>query len=237
MHPLLDPNWRRGHPALSNALDALRLRPHNVGDTDGSVDRITGAAPMAGRAVTAKMVAREPGEDGIRVSHLHKAIAEMDGPVMVALQDCDEPAGAGAFLGEVNGSLPAALGIRGLVTNGRVRDVDELRRFPYSVHAAGLCFARSYMRLIDVGTEGHGRRHDGAAGRHPARRRARGAADSRPMPCPASSRTPRSSVRTSRTWPAGRVRTISASRSDCNSAGSGTERVLPRCSATRRRHR
>jgi regulator of RNase E activity RraA len=140
-------------PALSNALDALRLRPHNVGYSDGTIQRLTGAAPMVGRAVTARMLAREPGDDGIPVSHLHRAIAAMDGPVVVVLQDCDQPAGAGAFLGEVNGSLLAALHIRGVITNGRVRDVNELRQLPYAVYAAGLCVARSYMRLIEVGTE------------------------------------------------------------------------------------
>ena len=40
-------------PALSNALDALRLRSYNAGYTNGSVYRVTGAAPMVGRAVTA----------------------------------------------------------------------------------------------------------------------------------------------------------------------------------------
>src|SRR5215468_2847488 len=139
-------------PALSNALDALRLRPFNAGYTDGSLHRITGSAVMVGRAVTARMVARDPGEDGIAVSRLHKAISDIDGPVIVVIEDCDEPAGAGAFLGEVNGSLFAALNIRGLLTNGRVRDVSELRLFPYPVYATGLCVARSYMRLTEVGT-------------------------------------------------------------------------------------
>jgi regulator of RNase E activity RraA len=142
-------------PALSNALDALRLRPFNTGYTDGSVHRITVGAVMVGRAVTARMVAREAGEDGVEdavpVSHLHRAISEMDGPVVVVIEDGDRPAGAGAFLGEVNGSLLAALDIRGLVTNGRVRDVEALRGLRYPVYAAGLCVARSYMRLVEVG--------------------------------------------------------------------------------------
>ena len=140
-------------PALSNALDALRLRPNNTGHSDGSIQRITGTAPMAGRAVTARMVAREPGDDGIPVSRLHQALAETGGPVVVVLEDRDHPAGAGAFLGEVNGSLLAALGVKGVITNGRVRDVAELRALPYAVYAAGLCVARSYMRLTDVGTD------------------------------------------------------------------------------------
>ncbi|MEU7059931.1 RraA family protein [Streptomyces sp. NPDC046197] len=138
-------------PALSNALDALRLRPYGVGCTGGSIHRVTGAGVMLGCAVTARMVAREPGRDAVPVSQLHRAISEQDGPVVVVVEDCDEPAGAGAFLGEVNGSLLAALGVRGVITNGRVRDADSLRGMPYPVHAAGLCVARSYMRLIEVG--------------------------------------------------------------------------------------
>ena len=37
------------------------------------------------------------------------------------------------------------------MTNGRVRDVNELRQYSYPVYARGLCVARSYMRLVEVG--------------------------------------------------------------------------------------
>ena len=142
-------------PALSNALDALRLRAFNVGYTDGSVARVAGSAPMVGRAVTAKMAAREPGDDAVPVSELHRlvAAAATNGPVVVVVEDVDPRPGAGAFLGEVNGSLLNALGIAGFVTNGRVRDVNELRGMSYPVFARGLCVARSYMRLVEVGGE------------------------------------------------------------------------------------
>lgn len=138
-------------PALSNALDTLRLRPYNTGFTDGSLVRVAGTTPMVGRAVTARMAARDPGDDGIPVSQLHALIAAADGPVVVAVEDSDDPPGAGAFLGEVNGTLLGALGVRGVVTNGRVRDVNELRSMGYSVFARGLCVARVYMRLVEVG--------------------------------------------------------------------------------------
>lgn len=138
-------------PALSNALDSLRLRLFNGGYTNGSISRITGTDPMVGTAVTAKMVARNSGDDGIPVSRLHEKVAAVEGPVVVVLEDADDPAGAGAFLGEVNGNLLAALNISGFVTNGRVRDVHELRELPYPVFAHGLCVARAYMRLIEVG--------------------------------------------------------------------------------------
>lgn len=139
-------------PALSNALDSLRLRAYNTGFSDGSIARLTGRTPMVGTAVTARMVARHAGEDGIPVSRLHAMIAEVDGPVVVVVEDCDDPPGGGAFLGEVNGSLLAALHVSAVVTNGRVRDINELRQLDYPVYAQGLCIARSYMRLVDVGT-------------------------------------------------------------------------------------
>lgn len=138
-------------PALSNALDALRRRPFNVGYTDGSITRLTGTSTMVGTAVTARMAARDAGEDGIPVSRLHELVGNVAGPVVVVVEDVDHPAGAGAFLGEVNGSLLEALGVRGFVTNGRVRDVNELRGFSYPVFGRGLCVARSYMRLVEVG--------------------------------------------------------------------------------------
>ena len=61
-------------PALSNALDSLRIRPHNTGYTNGSISRIAGGT-FAGIAVTARMVARDAGEDGLPVAELHAAIA------------------------------------------------------------------------------------------------------------------------------------------------------------------
>jgi 4-hydroxy-4-methyl-2-oxoglutarate aldolase len=138
-------------PALSNALDSLRLRAHNVGHSDGSLTRITGTGSVIGTAVTARMVARDPGDDAIPVARLHREIADAEGPVVVVIEDSDEFPGAGAFLGEVNGSLLAALHVRGFVTNGCVRDVSELRQLGYPVYAKGLCVSRSYMRLVEVG--------------------------------------------------------------------------------------
>lgn len=69
-----------GPPALSNALDMLCLQPSNTGYTNGSIHRVTGEGAMVGWAVTARMVVRNPGEDSIPVSRLHKAISDIDGP-------------------------------------------------------------------------------------------------------------------------------------------------------------
>ncbi|MBP2472539.1 regulator of RNase E activity RraA [Crossiella equi] len=135
-------------PALSNA---LRRAGHvEQGYTDGSVRRVAGGR-MLGTAVTATMRAREPGEDAVPVAELHRAVLAVPGPVVVVVRDLDEVPGSGAFLGEVNGTLLAVLGISGFLTNGRVRDEPDLRRTGFAVHAAGLCVARAHMRLTAVG--------------------------------------------------------------------------------------
>jgi regulator of RNase E activity RraA len=91
------------------------------------------------------------GAAGVPVSELHQAIAATSGPVVVVIEDENDPSGLGAFLGEVNGTLLAALHVSGFLTNGRVRDVTELRTLNFAVHAAGLCVARRNMRLTAVG--------------------------------------------------------------------------------------
>lgn len=136
-------------PALSNAL-RRELGADGQAHTDGSLRQVAGGR-FVGTAVTATMRAAAPGQDGIPVSELHRAVLAAGQPAVVVMQDLDEIPGAGAFLGEVNGTLLDALGIAGFITNGRVRDEPELQRMGFAVHAAGLCVARSHMRLTAIG--------------------------------------------------------------------------------------
>lgn len=137
-------------PALSNALRRTEIGADGQAYTDGSLRHVAGGR-FVGTAVTATMRAAAPGEDSVPVAELHRAVLAAEGPVVVVVQDLDEVPGAGAFLGEVNGTLLAALEIAGFVTNGRVRDEQDLRELGFAVHAAGLCVARAHMRLTAIG--------------------------------------------------------------------------------------
>jgi regulator of RNase E activity RraA len=136
-------------PALSNAVDRLGVRARNSGFTDGSVRQLAGSR-MCGVAVTAQLRAREAGEDAVPVADLYRAVIDAPAPAVVVVQDLDDPPGGGAFLGEVVGTLLAALGVAGFVTDGSVRDIDEVRAAGLTVHAGGLCVARSYVRLCAI---------------------------------------------------------------------------------------
>src|SRR5260221_7243695 len=68
------------------------------------------------------------------------------------LQDMDQPPGVGAFFGEVMGNIHKRLGCVGVVTNGYVRDLDEVRPLGFHFFAAGVCVSHAYVHLVDFGT-------------------------------------------------------------------------------------
>jgi regulator of RNase E activity RraA len=84
--------------------------------------------PMVGYAVTLVI---EPGN----LVHKQKAnvweeyrayIASVPGPKIVVVQDLDKPSNYGSFWGEVNSNVHKALGCVGTITDGSIRDVDEM---------------------------------------------------------------------------------------------------------------
>ena len=87
--------------------------------------------PIVGFARTATMRAKEPA--GLAPDEARSArnryldyVAEGEVPKISVVQDVDERPGYGALFGEVNSTVHKALGCLGLVTDGSVRDIDQL---------------------------------------------------------------------------------------------------------------
>ncbi|MER6509025.1 hypothetical protein ABT158_19525 [Nonomuraea sp. NPDC001636] len=53
-------------------------------------------------------------------------VASVDGPKIVVVQDLDKPRTVGSFWGEVNSGAHRALGCVGTITDGAIRDLDEM---------------------------------------------------------------------------------------------------------------
>jgi len=85
------------------------------------------------------------------MSTLYAAVANVEGPAIVVVQDDDQPPGCGALLGEVVGTLLKTIGCVGFVTNGCIRDIDEVKALGISAYALGLCVSHAYVRLTAVG--------------------------------------------------------------------------------------
>src|ERR1700739_1603078 len=82
--------------------------------------------PMVGFAKTATIRARDPVSE---LGYMQKRMDYLDyvaaapRPSVVVIEDKDEPAGYGAFWGEVQTNLHKALGCLGVVTTGSSREI------------------------------------------------------------------------------------------------------------------
>jgi regulator of RNase E activity RraA len=98
--------------------------------------------PMVGWAVT---VVIQPGNrahaaDGGRLwSEYRRYVARRPGPKIVVVQDLDKPRTLGAFWGEVNSNIHRALGCVGTITDGGIRDLDEMNNAGFKALARRLC--------------------------------------------------------------------------------------------------
>lgn len=138
-------------PGLANAIERFEIRPRDTGFTDGSLRCLVGGRRrMVGYAVTCRLAARGEGS-GLPLADLIAQLESAPRPRIVVVEDTDVPPGCGSLLGEVTGTYFSALGCCGFVTNGRVRDLPELRRLGLSVHAAGPCVSHAYVRVVEVG--------------------------------------------------------------------------------------
>jgi regulator of RNase E activity RraA len=107
--------------------------------------------PMVGYAVT---VVIEPSNGEHRRtrpaagSEYRRYVASVPGPKVIVVQDLDKPRAVGSFWGEVNGNIHRALGCVGTVTDGAVRDVDEMTGAGFKAIARCLCVGHAHVHPI-----------------------------------------------------------------------------------------
>ena len=70
---------------------------------------------------------------------------------MIVVHDLDEPRGQGAQWGEVQANIHRALGCVGVVTDGSVRDLDEVRALGFQFAAAHVSVSHAYVHMVDFG--------------------------------------------------------------------------------------
>jgi 4-hydroxy-4-methyl-2-oxoglutarate aldolase len=128
-------------------------------------DFMPNMGPMVGRAVT---VVIEP-SNGEHIEANTKAweeyrtyVASVHGPKIVVVQDRDKPYMVGAFWGEVNSNTHRALGCVGTITDGAIRDVDEMHNAGFKALSQGFCVGHAYSYPVEwnVSVEVFGTRVD-----------------------------------------------------------------------------
>ena len=140
--------------SVANAIETLNVRPRNQGYVGAEVRCLfPSLPPMVGYACTAVVSSRVPPPEQARVSvlDLWKHIESMPAPRVVVLHDMDEERVRGAFWGEVTGNIYTRLGCVGTVTDGAVRDLDEVRALGFHFFAAKVCVSHAYIHVVEVG--------------------------------------------------------------------------------------
>jgi len=112
--------------------------------------------PLVGYAVT---VVIQPGSREHPQSNpgawkaYRQYISSRPGPKVVVVQDLDKPSCFGAFWGEVNSSIHRALGCVGTITDGAIRDVDEMTGVGFKALARRVCVGHAYSHPVRWGVK------------------------------------------------------------------------------------
>ena len=112
--------------------------------------------PMVGYAVTvvfepSKVEHRRANPNGW--SEYRSYVASLPGPKIVVLQDLDKPRVIGSFWGEVAANTHRALGCVGTITDGAVRDIDEMTNAGLKAIARRFCVGHAYSHPVRWGCE------------------------------------------------------------------------------------
>lgn len=142
-------------PTVSNAIELFNVRPKNEGFMSGEIKCIfPDMGVMVGYACTAVMLASWPDKEREESLdfRMYEHILQIPAPRVVVVQDIDQPPCIGSLWGEVNGNIHKALGCVGVVTNGGVRDLDEVHELGFHFFAAQVIPSHAYDHLVDVGS-------------------------------------------------------------------------------------
>jgi regulator of RNase E activity RraA len=107
---------------------------------------------MAGYAVTARVDASTPGK--VRDQNIWmewiRSMERAPKPCVLVFQDVGPDPSKSAHFGEVMATTAHRLGVVGLVTDGGVRDLNEVTSLGFHLFAAGLVPSHGAFRILEV---------------------------------------------------------------------------------------
>lgn len=141
-------------PSVANAIETFKVRPRHQGFMSSAIKTLfPELGPLVGYAVTALIRAEPEPLDGHRASTFGwwDYVLTIPAPRVVVVHDLDDPRGQGAQWGEVQANIHTALGCVGTVTDGSVRDLDEVKALGFQFAAAHVSVSHAYVHMVDFG--------------------------------------------------------------------------------------
>ncbi len=139
-------------PTIYNGWEQITSRnPAREGiNIEETHDFMPQMGPMVGYAVT--VVIEPSNAEHKKVAGVGEAyiryVASVPGPKIVVVQDLDKPYVLGSMWGEVNSNRHRALGCVGTITDGAVRDVDEMTNAGFKALAQRLCVGHAHVSPV-----------------------------------------------------------------------------------------
>lgn len=144
----------------ASAIETFHVRLPNSGFADSSIRCIFEEQPsMIGYAATARMRSSNPRMESSKSYDYYDRtdwwnnILSIPAPRVVVIEDVDVPAGVGALIGEVHANILLALGCVGVVTNGAVRDLPDIRPTEFQMFAGNVAVSHAYAHIFDFGSK------------------------------------------------------------------------------------
>lgn len=138
-------------PTICNAIEEFGVRPRSAGFMGPEVRcQFPDLPPMVGHAVTATIRAGEPGAPPASRAAFWEYVLTVPAPRVVVMQDLDGRP-LGSYWGEVQANVHLALGCVGAVTDGGVRDIEEVRALGFAFFSSCLLVSHAYVHLVDFG--------------------------------------------------------------------------------------
>jgi 4-hydroxy-4-methyl-2-oxoglutarate aldolase len=143
---------------VASAIETFRVRLPNTGFADSRIRCIFKDQPsMAGYAATARLRSSNPRMEPDKSYDYYdrtdwwNEILTIPAPRVVVIEDVDNPPGLGAFVGEVHANILLALGCVGIVTNGAVRDLPDIRPTEFHMFSGNVSVSHAYAHIFDFG--------------------------------------------------------------------------------------
>ncbi|HKB26488.1 MAG TPA: RraA family protein [Methylomirabilota bacterium] len=141
-------------PSVANGIETFNVRPRSQGFTSSELRALfPELGPLVGYAVPALIRAEPAPLQGHRASTFAwwDYVLSIPAPRVIVVHDLDDPRGQGAQWGEVQANIHRALGCAGVVTDGSVRDLDEVRGLGFQFAAAHVSVSHAYVHMVDFG--------------------------------------------------------------------------------------
>ena len=145
-------------PTICNALEVVAPGRRGFGyTTKPLICARPMLSPIVGYAHTARIRAKTPSSRDAEVMkqqrlNYYEYIDKGPKPSIVIIEELDEPAGFGAFWGEVQSNIHKGLGSLGVVTNGSVRDIPDCAE-GFQMIAGSIGPSHAWVHLVDFDIE------------------------------------------------------------------------------------